>query len=59
MLVSGVVALACVGAVAGMAGAEMPRGAGVVLSSAGDLLGWARLLVVAVLACRVIRLRED
>ena len=59
MLVGGVLVLGCAGAAAGIAGAEMPHQAGAVLSSAGDVLGWVRLLVVAVLAFRVLRLRED
>jgi hypothetical protein len=58
-LVLGALALAGAGAAAAMAGLEMPNGVGGALASAGDVLGWVRLGLVAVLGYCVLKVRED
>lgn len=58
MLIAAVVALTAAGAVAAAAGAELPSTVGAALSTAGDVLGWVRFVVVAVLAAGVLRTRE-
>jgi len=58
ILVAAVVAITAAGLVAAAAGAELPNAVGAALSAAGDVLGWARIVIVAVLAFAVLRVRE-
>jgi len=57
-LVAAVVGITAAGFVAAAAGAELPNVVGAALSTAGDVLGWARIVIVAVLAAGVLRVRE-
>ena len=49
---------ACAGAIAGAAGVELPAGVGGALSYATDMLGWLRLVILALLVVGVMRARE-
>ena len=58
IVVAAVVAITAAGLVAATAGAELPNAVGAALSAAGNVLGWARIVIVAVLAAGVLQARE-
>jgi hypothetical protein len=58
-LVAAGLALAVAGTVAAALGAELPRGLAGALASAGEILGWARWVVVAALVYGVVKIREN
>lgn len=58
VMVAAVVAVAAAGGVAAATGAKLPGPVGEALAMGSAVLGWGRLLLVAVLAAGVLRVRE-